>query len=181
MRRLVFPFASVLSLTALLLVVPSQLRADGLDTFTFSENIVGPGQVTLTWQLPAAPTPDDVFPGQGFDVLNIPATLTIAGSSSAVVDSFGFFNSSSGLPWQLLDLLGVSLGGVNQLYSGPESSPVFIAGTYAGFDPNNCDATGAPNSATLTIVSTPEPSSRLMLFAGLLALGGVLLLKKAAN
>jgi hypothetical protein len=183
MRRLLF--ASVLSLAALLFLAPAQLRADGtsLDTFVFSENLGGAiGPVTLTWQLPSQlPTTD--FPiissDQGFLVQGVPATVNVAGTMLDLPggDTFAFFADGSGFGGQFIDELGLELAGVSQLFCGPTSAPVFIAGTYVGYDPNFLNAAGAPDCAVLTI-TTPEPSSILMYFVGFLALAGVLAVRK---
>lgn len=177
MRRLLF--ASVLSLTALLFLAPVQLRADGtsLDTFVFSENLGGAlGQLTLTWQLPAQLSISDptlYSSGVGFQVQNVPATVTVSGDSVDLPggDSFDFFADGSGFGGQFLDELSLTLAEVSQLYNGPENNPTFIAGTYGGFDPTY------GNAAVLTI-TTPEPSSILMYFVGFLALAGVLAVRK---
>jgi hypothetical protein len=179
-----FLLASVLSLAALLFLAPAQLRADGtsLDTFVFSENILGIGPVTLTWQLPSQ-LPTTAFPitstDQGFQVQNVTATLTAAGTSFDVPggDTFNFYANGSTFGVQFTDALFLALAGVNQMFCGPTSAPVFIAGTYAGYDPNFLNAAGLPDCAVLTI-TTPEPSSILMYFVGFLALAGVLAIRK---
>jgi PEP-CTERM motif len=77
-----------------------------------------------------------------------------------------------------LDWIDPSSGTSGQLYSGLESNPTFIPGTYCGTDPFNLDANGNALNASLSI-STPEPSSLLMLLAGLLVFVGVLAVRKA--
>jgi len=178
MRRLLLvPF---LALAALLLFAPTQLRADGFDSFTFSETVSGLGDVSIVWQLPATPDPASPdfssIPG-AFGIANVPATLTILGVATPAVGDFGFFDSSFGFEF-LSNVGGFSfaLSGANTMFSGGESNPTFISGTYSGVDPFSVD--GSP--ATLSIVSTPEPSSLLMLLTGFLALAGALAVKKAA-
>ena len=187
MRR--FLVASVLSVAALLLFAPAQLRADGSspDTFVFYENVTGIGPVTLTWQLPSQlPTVD--FPiitsDQVFQVQSVPTTINIAGTVLDVPggDIFNFLVNGSSFGIQFLDEFNLGLAGVNQMFSGPTAAPVFIAGTYVGYDPNFLNDDGAPDCAVLTITSlaitTPEPSSILMYFVGFLALAGALAVRK---
>jgi hypothetical protein len=136
--------------------------------------------LVMTWQLPSNPTPDLVIPGAGFELLAVNVSKILDGvDQGIVVDSMAFTNpNTSGLPWQFLDL-SASLSGSGIMYSGNESSPTFLPGTYTGVDLLNLDLSGAPSNATLSIVSTPEPSSILMLMIGFLALAGILTAKRA--
>lgn len=182
MRRLLF--VPVFFLVAFLFLAPTQLRADGFD-FTFSENLVGLGDVTLSWSLPAPTTPDLVYPGLGFSVINVPTMLAVdGGSPTPVTDSFTFFNSAGATinGYVFTDLVQFELAGVGPVFYGDPSSPTFIPGVYHGFDVNPVyvDANGNPDAACLTIVSTPEPSSILLLLMGFLALAGAVSVKKAA-
>jgi len=177
MRR--FLLASVLSLAALLFFAPAQLRADGtsLDTFVFFENNSAFGPLSLTWQLSSQlniTDPSLYTLGEGFLVQNV--LVSVDGTALTIPDTLAFYNSGTsftiaGLPPQFQDALGLVLTGVSQLYSGPENTPTFIAGTYTGFDVNY------GNAAVLTI-TTPEPSSILIYFVGFLALAGVLVVRK---
>lgn len=182
MRRLFF--VPVAALAAFLLFAPAQVRADGVDNFTFSETIFGIGSVSITWQLPS--TPDSTSPNfsplpGGFALSNVPATLTIAGISTPVLDAYGFFDSGAGYGFEFLNVIGAFfLGGVTTMFSGGASNPAFIPGVYSGYDANYLNLNGAPNAATLTIVGTPEPSSILLLLTGFLVLSGLLFAKKAA-
>ncbi|HTP67391.1 MAG TPA: PEP-CTERM sorting domain-containing protein [Dongiaceae bacterium] len=179
MRR--FCIASILSLAALLFFIPAQVRADGMDNFTFTETGTALGDVSISWSLPATPDPTDpnfiALTGQGFIVNNVLTTFTVAGSTSQGPDLFNFNFASFDVEFLTLGNFGLS--GVPTLFSGSESNPTFIPGVYNGVDPFNFDVAGAPNSATLTI-NAPEPSSLLMLFMGLLVVAGALTVKKAA-
>jgi hypothetical protein len=177
-RLLVVPF---LALAALLLVAPMQLRADGLDNFTFTDvSSDNSFSLVMTWQLPANPTPDVADPGLGFEFFTVSVDQVLNGVDQGIVtDSMAFLNPGSGLPFQFLDLYA-SLTGSNAMYSGDENNPTFIPGTYNGSDYFNVDLNGNPSTATLSIVSTPEPSSILMLMAGFLVLAGTLAAKKVA-
>ncbi|HTP67390.1 MAG TPA: hypothetical protein VMJ35_00660 [Dongiaceae bacterium] len=176
-----FSIALVLSAIALLFFVPTQVRADSLN-FTFSESSVDYGTtITISWSLPATPDPTapdfSATPGVGFSVADIPATLSAGALIIPGSDTFNFNFASSGIVFE--DFLGFQLAGVPTLFSGTENNPTFIPGAYSGFDPSSLDLNGAPDPATLTI-STPEPSSALMLCLGFLLVAGALFVKKAA-
>ena len=183
MRR--FLFASTVLLFGLLLVAPLELRADGFDSFTFTDVATdGSFSLVMTWQLPSSPAPVDSSPSEYFALVATDVHRVLNGIDlGQVPDIFYFVNPAIGDPlssFQFFDLYGVSLwGSPNPMYSGPESAPTFNAGTYSGLDLYNYDESGAPGNATLSIVSTPEPSSILTLLVGFMAIAGALLAKKA--
>jgi hypothetical protein len=152
--------------TALLLSAP-QVRADGIDTFTLTESPDGVNTTTLTWQLPASGIPDVGLDGTGFYFLNVTTSEYFDGvlETTDPSDTVAYL-----VGYGLFDSLGGIFGSAPP-YSGSESAPVFIPGTYTGTDPDTAAA------STLTI-STPEPSALLMLCIGFLALAGVIALKK---
>jgi hypothetical protein len=158
----------VVFIAAFLLFNVSESRADGLDTLVLSQTIGGP-DFTLVWQLDSVL--DMVFPGQGFYVsgsVSVPVdqTLQISG-----FDVLSFFNGNGAPPGGLASRsLPFALSDVPQLYTGPETSPTFLAGTDQGFNPINA------TSATL-VVSTPGPSTYL-LFLGFLVLAGDLIFRR---
>jgi hypothetical protein len=177
MRR--FLVVPVVALVAFLLVAPTQLRADGFDSFTFTDTTIDNNfALVMTWQLPASPTPDAPISNVSFAIFDVSVWQILNGVQGTVSDSMVFLNASAGYPFQFFDQFA-SLSGVN-LYSGDETSPTFIPGTYSGFDVFHTDLSGTiPASASLTI-ATPEPSSVLLLCIGFLAFAGGLTLKKAA-
>lgn len=175
-----FLFSSVVSLTALALLSAPQVRANGTDTFTFTEPLDSTDTISYVWQLPASPAPEpsNVSIGLGFGLVSVPVFTFVDGSLQSTTPSFDtFLFYARGLGTSLLGTDGVAsdfgMTGAG-LYSGPENTPTFNLGTYSGVDMN---APNGPVLATLTI-STPEPSSLLMLFAGFLALSGALALRK---
>jgi len=176
-----FVFATVLALAAILLLAPTQLRADGLDTFIFTDVASDNSfSLVMTWQLPSNPTPDLAISGTGFQFDSVSVSQIFDGVDQGIVtDLMAFTNpNTSELPWQFLDSYA-SLSGSGIMYSGDESNPTFIPGTYKGVDYFNLDLSGSPSNATLRIVSAPEPSSILMLLTGFLALAGILAAKNA--
>lgn len=118
--------------------------------FTLSDGKTG------SWQLPASPVPDVVFPGDGFRLLNVSGTVD--GSPFTALMEFytaGFGGGvCAGSACSLLDLYGP------QLFTGSEAAPTFTLGTFA-----MTDVFGTP-SATLTISVIPEPGSWAMMIAG---------------
>jgi PEP-CTERM motif len=193
-------------LAMLLLAGVSTARADGFDTFVLTD-----GTQTMTWTLPSSPTPDPalIFPGDHFSIDGPIPITEFNGSTTTVVNAnlMTFFNgnavSDGGLASKLVnpaDLIDAFLG-EQQLYTGPESTPTFIPGTYTETGPeddaNNfpgCTATEQDNACgvgntwalststdvnlTLTITPAPEPSSMILLATGLLGLMGMGLRRK---
>jgi hypothetical protein len=149
------------------------------DTLPGELSFVLTGPVDATFSLPttlSVPSFESVS-GFGFTIPSMVLTsfggLTINGSPSP--DFLAFYNASGAFGGGFLaspdgftaDIFLV--GGGQQLYSGPESSPMFAPGTFTFSD-----------GSVLTIssgstVGTPEPSVTILLSIGLLALGLVAL------
>jgi hypothetical protein len=156
------------------LVSAPQVRADGVDTFTFTEaNFNGSSQLlTVTWQLPSSPTSLALSSdGLGFETNPVPITATLGGLTETLPDTFVFLNSSLGGGFFEGNGIFFTTPGGAQLYSGFETGPTFTPGTYNGFD------SGFGGEATLAI-ATPEPSALLLLLSGLAAFLICLTLKK---
>jgi hypothetical protein len=154
MRRLII---GGLLIAILGLVSASRAQADGGDdtfTYTFAGN-------TFVWQLPASPTigAGDFVTGDYFisDV-----TFTENGVAQAPGD-IRFFSSEAygGFEGVDSDTFGA------QLYSGTEEFPTFTPGTYYL---NNGTSTGPLGTL---VISTPEPSSLMLIGSGLLSLLGL--------
>jgi hypothetical protein len=162
------------------MVSATQVRADGVDTFTFTEfNFAGTTEnLVATWNLPASPTGITNFAiGGGFETPNpVDVTATFMGTTFTSPDTFVFLNSAVG--GGFLDLFGIFFAtpGSDQFYSGLENAPTFMPGTYFGFD------SGFGGEATLSIaapsIATPEPSALLLLASGLVAFMLCVTLKK---
>jgi hypothetical protein len=170
-------FVGICSIALLLMFSAPQLRADGggIDTFTFTEQLDSSNTLSVVWQLPASPTPDASVDDIGF-ISTTDASYFLNGCYQATAsNAFLFLSNDTG--GGFIDSFLFGLGGVSQLYSGSESNPTFIAGTYGGYDSINLSASGGLMPASLTI-ATPEPSSLLLLLCGFLALVGTLTLKK---
>jgi hypothetical protein len=175
-RRSLLAFATVAALA--LLFSAAQLRADGTsDSFTFTEQLSPSNTLTVEWSLPASPnTQGNYVDGIGFAELNVPTSYFLNGSyAGTTLDPFLFLSNAAG--GGFMDGLFFGLGGTSQIYSGPESNPTFIPGTYSGFDPLNLMPNGGLIPATLT-VATPEPSSLVMLFFGFLVVYATVAVKK---
>jgi hypothetical protein len=172
MRRSIF--VSAVALALLLIFSAPQVRADGggTDNFTFTEQLNPSETVTVQWSLPASPCPEAPVNGIGFGTSSVPTSFFVNGTYEGTLpDQFLFWSTALGGGF-IDGTLSFGLTGINAVYNGYETNPTFAPGVYTGNDPLNYG-----NTATLCI-STPEPSSLLMLFFGILLVFGTLTLKK---
>ena len=165
----------VCAMCVLGLLTPTAVRADGIDSFTWSWPYVG---ATVTWQLPASPNipPGDVDTGDGVFSIQAPFTLNGAPAGSPTFDFLDSGYWGGGLvAWDSYGspIVWPSYGAL--LYSGTMAAPTFVPGTYDlwVYDPS------WPR-ATLTISRIPEPSTLLLVGIGMLALLGFARKKIAA-
>jgi hypothetical protein len=166
MRTTLFVLAVVLSFT-----VTNQVKADSIDTFTYQS-----GGNAFVWQLPASPIPagGDVLLGFAFA---FPIVSVSENSGPPQSGSFIFFSNASqgGLDLNFGPDLLVIHSISPQLYSGPETSPTFLLGTFQLTDYALYDVNGMP--ATLVIAS-PEPSGIALLFLSLLSVNALLSVRR---
>jgi hypothetical protein len=174
---------AVLALLLCAFVSPSQSRADGTDSFTLSDGLGN----TFVWQLPASPTPTiNVCPGSHFELDNVLASVDGIGSAITLV----FTNQNiaggalaDGFPGTVpVTIESGGLIGQNapQFYSGQESAPTFLTGTFL-FPVKTFEESfglSGVTTGTLTITSdvasVPEPSTLLLLAIGLLGMGAII-------
>jgi hypothetical protein len=131
------------------------------------------GPVTATFFLPSQLTGFTADSGFAVVIPSMVLTsfggLTINGSHSP--DFLAFYNPTGGFHGGFLaSLNGMStdiflVGGGQQIYTGPETSPMFSPGTFTFSDGSILTISGGPT------VGTPEPSVTVLLGIGLLALG----------
>jgi hypothetical protein len=154
------------------LLAASQVRADSLSyVYQFGGN-------TFAWVLPTNPviSPGNFQLGGSFTIPDVSFTENNGAPTLGTVD---FFNSSLLGGFDLyvgsFDFLSDAQG--SQLYSGPESGPTLLAGTFFLTEFGNSGTPLGTGTLTATTVSTsiPEPSTILLSAIGL-AIGLVLTL-----
>jgi hypothetical protein len=167
MRTVKLGFAAILF--AATLFSASQVRADGTDYYTY----VADGN-TFTWQLPSQPVvkPVNVEPGQAFTLDHVTVIengLTLVGEMDFYnindPGGFDFWINNPANPIVYINAFGP------QLYSGPESAPTMLTGTFSFADYGNDGDpnTPAPYTGTLHVTGVteaPEPSALLLVLIG---------------
>ena len=155
MKRLIQVSALVASSLA------CSVASASLVTFTLT------GDYAATWQLDTAPMPDTFLPGGAFALWDTAGAFP--GAASGKVD-LTFFNTALGGGLNLYDFLGgtslLSSDGP-QLYSGPESNPTFLLGT---FELTQFQGSGRYSLTIADANSVPEPTSIALALAAFGAL-----------
>ncbi len=145
---------AILAAFVFLTVLPA--RADSGDTYQFTMT----GPVTASWTLSENPTP--YYYEEGIVFLAEAPDLVFDGAADPG-DILCFFNLGDLGGLNSVNLLPDFFG--PQVYSGDESAPTFILGTYY-FTMDSGD-----QIETLKISQAPEPGTMLLLGSGLVALG----------
>jgi hypothetical protein len=128
--------------------------------------------LTFIWQLPSSPTigAGNFVPGGSFAILDVPYSENGVDQTPS---EFDFFSSSmaQGGGFQIITPSLTSPANTfgAQRYSGMESAPTFVPGTY---DLNNGSTTGPLGTLVISSVTAPEPSSLILMGSGLLSLLG---------
>jgi hypothetical protein len=178
---------AVLTLSLCALATPGQSWADGIDDFILKDGLGN----TITWKLPASPTPSVVSPDSFFfDLLNVPGTINgIAGETLnlAFVNQNAGGGLTVGTTADTIGIVGVVEGATfPQLYSGPEDAPTFLAGTFSfpvltAIDELNQGVTAGTLTITPDVRTVPEPSTLTLLAATSLGMGAMLLGKSGSS
>jgi hypothetical protein len=160
---------SIFAIALLALCAAPQLRADGIDTFTYTESN-GDLVASLVWQLPASPSLDSSFTGTGtgFTIGTDTGSFFLDGTFLfPFSDTFSFSDQLDGggvndIGGDLGSVLALSTDQLEQFYSGGADNPTFTPGTYQVINA----ADNPPGPGTL-VISAPEPPAIILLLVGL--------------
>ena len=172
MRVSKFSFA-VIILLALIFLSAAPLRADGTDNYVYTG-----GGNTFTWQLPVSPNSSDST--YGFTV----SDFTLQENGHTVMGTLDFYNShfGGGLDFwtgSSMDFL-IDLYGSQLFRESSTGLPTMLTGNFSFWDfaGNDNDLSELPYWGTLEVTPTPEPSTLLLLFVGLVSALGIAALRK---
>jgi hypothetical protein len=129
---------------------------------------------SATFTVPKSPTTDISGYDEGADFSLFPVTVTAYGVTYSAQRVL-FINSGSG-GGAFAGGGGVVSAFGSQYYSGNESAPTFIPGTYTGQFGSVAGAAPGPATVTITDVASgvPEPATWTLMLAGFGSLGGAL-------
>lgn len=119
----------------------------------------------------------DAFTGQGFFIRNVAGTYTYGSTTITTPQDLSFYAPSLDGGLFVEDGSLLAYDGV-QIYTGPESAPVFHTGVFALTDYYS----GSPITLTVTLAATtpsvPEPASWALMIGGFGLAGGALRLRR---
>ncbi|MGB2676630.1 MAG: PEP-CTERM sorting domain-containing protein [Candidatus Acidiferrum sp.] len=157
-------FSAALLLLSFSLLAASQIRADGIN-YSYTS-----GGTTFTWELPTNPViaAGNAYPGEGFTIPGL--SFSESNNPVPMVGIIDFFNSLWGGGFDLKSGGGLLINAYGpQLYTGPESAPTMLMGTFSTIDygSDTSGATAPTSVSTLALTSVPEPSTLSLLAIGL--------------
>ncbi len=158
-----FLLSAALAVLCFCLIPVTQVRADSTDSFSYQF-----GGNTYTWELPSSPavTPENAYPGVAF---TLPDVTVLENGENLIVGTMDFFSAAcaGGLDFYVGDYYFLFNTTGPQLYSGPESSPTFLGGTFGPMTEYQNSFDGVAGGTLVVTAPVPEPSSLLLLAVGI--------------
>jgi len=159
--RIKFPLFAAIAFICLDVIFARQVRADSVDSFVYQF-----GGNTFTWELPSSRlvTPDNV--SYGFTLPDVSVSENGGPATSGTLD-FWSDSAGGGVDFYVGNFFYLFNTTGPQFYSGSDSSPTFLTGTFGSLTDYGDGFDGVPEGTLQISAAVPEPPSLTLLWIGL--------------